>query len=208
MKKLGELLHEARLAKNISTHEAAGELLLKPEILEALEADNWQSLPEPAYVRGFIKNYADLLGLDSHRLLALYRGQYDEKKFPKKPSPYEGKKRLMFTPNKLAPLAFITAALIFLSYLLIQYTAILAVPKLQIYSPPDDSNTTASVIEVSGKTEKDVEVSIDGQLVSVDPSGNFNHELKLDEGKNIIEIVASKKLSPKAKETRVVRLSR
>lgn len=208
MKQLGELLREARLSQSISTHEAALELRLKPEILEALEKEDWKSLPDPAYVRGFIKNYSNFLKLDSARLLALYRGQYDEKKFPKRPSLIDAKKRLMFTPNKLSPLAFLMATVIFLSYLVIQYTSVLSAPKLVIYTPQDDTSTTASIIEISGNTEKDTTVSIDGQLVAVDSSGNFNYQLKLEEGKNIIEIVSSRRLSPKSKETRVVRLSR
>lgn len=208
MQKVGEIFQEARTAKNISIKKAAAGLLLKTEILEALEAGEWHSLPEPAYVRGFIKNYANLLGLDSNRLLALYRAEYDENKFPHKASPFKGKKRLMFTPNKLAPLAFILVTLVFLVYLAIQYTSVLSAPKLQIYTPQDDSNTTASVIEVSGNTEKEAAVSIDGELVAVDPSGNFRHQIKLQEGQNIIEIIASKRLSPKSKETRLIRLIR
>lgn len=208
MQKLGEILREARTSQNISTKKAAAELHLKPEILEALEEGDWQSLPEPAYVRGFIKNYADFLNLDTNRLLALYRAEFDENKFPHKVSPLKDKKRLMFTPNKLAPLAFICATIIFLAYLGTQYTSILAAPKLQIYTPQNDSNTTASVIEVSGNTEKDTTVSIDGELVAIDASGNFRHQIKLDEGQNIIEVIASKRLSPKSRETRVVRLTR
>ena len=208
MQKLGEIFQEARKAKNISIEKAASDLHLKPQILEALETGNWQQLPEPAYVRGFMKNYANLLSLDSNRLLALYRAEYDEKKFPHRVFPLKGKKRLMFTPNKLAPFAFITTTIIFLAYLTIQYASVLSAPKLEIYTPQDDSNTTASVIDISGITEKEATVSIDGELVAVDPTGNFRHQIKLDEGQNIIEIIASKRLSPKSKETRIIRLIR
>ncbi|OGD86436.1 hypothetical protein A2870_01020 [Candidatus Curtissbacteria bacterium RIFCSPHIGHO2_01_FULL_41_11] len=208
MQKLGEILREARSSKNKSVSNAAGELLIKPEFIEALESGDWQALPEPAYVRGFIKNYSNLLSLDANRLLALYRAEYDENKFPKKQSPLKGKKRLMFTPNKLTPLAFILTAIVFFVYLTIQYTSILAAPKLKIYTPPNDINTTASIVEVSGNTEADTAVSIDGELVAVDSSGDFRHQIKLDEGQNIIEIIASKRLSPKTKETRIIRLTR
>ena len=114
----------------------------------------------------------------------------------------------MFTPNLIPPITAAAAVIIFLSYLFVQYTSILSAPKVTINSPADDITTTASVIEVSGKTEKDTTISIDGELVPLDPSGNFNYQIKLQDGKNIIEIVASKRLSPKTKIKRVVRLSR
>ena len=206
MKKLGEILKETRLAKHLSQEEVASQLLLKKEIIEALEEGDWASLPDSAFTKGFIKNYASLLDLDAHRLLALYRAEYDERKFKHIPS--KTKRRLMFTPNFIPPITAAAAVIIFLSYLFIHYTSILSAPKVTINSPADDITTTASVIEVSGKTEKDTTISIDGELVPLDPSGNFNYQIKLQDGKNIIEIVASKRLSPKTKIKRVVRLSR
>ena len=206
MKKLGELLKETRTAKHISTEEVAKRLLLKKEQVEALENGNWAALPEAAYVKGFIKNYAHFLGLDSNHLLALHRAEYDEKKFTK--APRGKKRRLMFTPNLIGPLAALLAMLIFFGYLFIQYTSIASAPKVELYSPQDDITTTANIIEVSGKAEKETTVSIGGQLVPIDDLGNFTYQLPLSEGRNTIEIIASKKLSPKTKITRIVRLAR
>ena len=197
MKKLGELLKEARLKKRISQQEAAKNLLLKKEVIDALEA---------AYVKGFIKSYADFLGVDSTRLLALHRAEYDERKYEK--APPKAKRRLMFTPNLLAPITFVLAVLIFSAYLFAQYTQVLSAPKVEIYTPQNDITTTASVIEISGKTELETTVSIDGQLVPLDESGNFNYQIKLENGRNVIEIIGSKRLSPKTKIQRVIRLSR
>ena len=45
-------------------------------------------------------------------------------------------------------------------------------------------------------------------LDPVDAEGNFSYQLKLSDGQNIIEVIASKKLSPKSKVTKIVRLSR
>lgn len=206
MIKLGEILKETRIQKHLSQHEVASALLLKEEVIKALEEGDWASLPEAAYVRGFIKNYADFLGLDARRLLALHRAEYDERKYLKRPA--KTRRRLMFTPNLIVPTTVALAIIVFLAYLILQYTSILSAPRLEIYSPRDDITTTATVIEISGETEKDTTVSIDGQLVKVDESGNFNYQMKLKDGKNVIEIIASKRLSPKTKTTLVVRLSR
>lgn len=206
MKRVGEILKEQRQAQNLSIKKVARQLLLKEEVITALEEENWANLPEPAYIQGYIKNYAKLLDLDSTRLLALFRGEYDARKFtkPQKRQP----KRLMFTPNLIAPITLSVAIIIFVGYLLFQYTSILASPKLEIFTPSDDITTTAAIIEISGQTEKDATISIEGSLIPTDESGNFSYQIALVDGQNIIEIIASKRLSPKTRVTRTIRLSR
>lgn len=206
MKKLGEILKEQRVARHLSTEEVASELLFKKEVVQALEDGDWGALPEAATVKGFIKNYADLLELDSGHLLALHRAEYDERKYTTPQA--KRKRRLMFTPNLIPPLTFAIAAVTFFVYLAVQYTSILSAPKVEIYTPQNDITTAAAVIEVSGKAEEDTTVSIDGELVPIDESGNFNYQMKLEDGRNVIEVVASKRLSPKTKKTIVVRLGR
>lgn len=206
MRQVGEILREARETQHLSTRTVAKNLLLKEEVIFAIEEEDWAKLPEPAYIQGYIKNYAKLLGLDSTRLLALFRGQYDARKFAKTIAPR--KRRLMFTPNLIVPATLALAVAIFTLYLLFQSTAIAQAPKLEVATPQDDITTTATIIEIAGQTEKDATVSVDGQLISVDEFGNFSHQIALVEGQNIIEVIASKPLSPKTKVTRIIRLSR
>ncbi|GAA5335767.1 MULTISPECIES: RodZ domain-containing protein [Thermus] len=72
MCELGERLRRAREEKGLSLKEAAERLSLKVGVLEALEACRFEALPEPALVRGYLRRYARLLGLDPEPLLALY----------------------------------------------------------------------------------------------------------------------------------------
>lgn len=208
MKKAGEILRGERARQKMPIEKVASQLLIKKEHLQALEEGDWAKLPEPAYIKGFIKSYANLLGINPDYLLALVRREYDEKKFQAKTADFRHQKRLMFTPEKLTPAAFVVGLVIFVTYLFLQYTSIAKSPKLEITTPADDLTTTAAVIEVAGQTEEGTTVSVDGQLVLVDSSGKFFYQLKLEEGQNIIEIIASKRLSPKTRITRVVRLSR
>ncbi len=208
MSQVGELFSQRRKAKNVSLVKVSHDLLIKKEHLEAIEKGQWSILPEPTFTRGFIKNYAGYLGLDASKILALYRREYDEAKYPHKQSPLKNQKRLQLTPNKLATTMLILTAVVFVAYLLIQYFSILSAPKLEIFFPPDDSTTSIPVVAIDGKTEKEAIVAVNGQFVPVDDQGNFSHQYQLTEGRNTIEIIASKRLSPKSKVTRVVRLSR
>lgn len=68
----GELLRQSREASGLSLQEAATKLHLHQRIVEALEHDDEAQLPTPIYVRGYLRNYARLLGLDSAAVLAAY----------------------------------------------------------------------------------------------------------------------------------------
>lgn len=207
MNKFGELLTAARKKKRISLGRAAGDLVIKKEILESLEKEDWQDLPEQPYVQGYIKSYANYLNLDPEHVLAFYRREYDERKFPKEPPP-KSHRRFFITPNKLLNVVFTISILIFASYIIVQYSSVLSAPKLDIASPQNNEITSVPAVKISGQTEKDATVSVDGHFAPVDESGNFSYEYMLAEGKNTIEIIASFRLSPKNKQTRTVRLIR
>jgi len=208
MQNFGQLLTETRKKKKISFKKASEDLLIKKERLEALEKSEWEKLPEPAFVKGFLKSYAQYLSLDPEYILALYRREYDERDYPQEESPLKQEKRLMLTPNKVATLIFLTTVIALATYFFIQYLSILSAPHLNVFTPEDDITTNIQIVNVTGKTDNDTTVSINGNFVSVGTDGNFAYQLELTEGRNQIEIIASKRLSPKSKVIRLIRLSR
>lgn len=206
MESIGHKLQTERKKKNIALKKAAADLLIKVEILEALEKEEWQKLPHAPFIKGFIQNYAAYLGLDVDHTLALFRRAYDEKKYVQKDTSIKKIKPAIITPIRLINTAFILAVIVFVIYLGLQYFSILQSPKLEVITPEENAQTTIPIVKVAGKTEKEATISIDGNLIGVDQDGNFTTEVKLDSGKNIITIIATKKLSPKAKIQRTVRL--
>ena len=68
----GAHLRQAREAANISAGKIAASLLLDPKIIEALEADSFDRLPAPTFVRGYLRGYARLLGLPAGPILEMY----------------------------------------------------------------------------------------------------------------------------------------
>lgn len=206
MESIGQKLQTERKKKNIALKKAASDLLIKVEILEAIEREEWQKLPHAAFVKGFIQNYAAYLGIDVDHTMALFRRAYDEKKYIQKDTSIKKIKPAILTPIRLINTAFALAVIIFIIYLAFQYFSILQSPKLEVITPENDTQTSIPVVKVAGITEKEATVSIDGNLIGVDQDGNFTTEIKLDSGKNVITIIATKKLSPKAKIQRTVRL--
>ena len=207
METFGQTLENARTAKKISLKYASQKLLIKKDHLEALERQDWQKLPESTFVKGYITSYSKFLDLDVQKMLALYRREFDEKKFPKEENPKSQPKNLLITPKRIRNTVFFLAILGFIAYISVQYSSILSSSKLDLFQPPDDVTVSVPIIEISGKAESESQVSIDGEFVPIDQDGNFSYFYNLEEGQNMIEIIASKRLSPKTKITRTIRLT-
>lgn len=67
---LGKTLREAREHLGLSVADVANQIKFAPRQIEALEADDFQHLPEAAFLRGFIRSYAKILQLDAQTLLS------------------------------------------------------------------------------------------------------------------------------------------
>ena len=208
MNKVGGIFSSARKSKRISVKKASEDLLISRENLEAIEKSDWQNLPEPPFARGFIRSYAEYLGLDVEHTLALFRREYDEVKYQGKKTAVSFKKRFYLTPARFASFLTIAAILAFVVYLVLQYLSVLSSPKLEVNSPSEDLTTSIPAVAISGKTEKGATVAVNGEFIAVNQDGAFSYQLVLTEVRNEIEIVASKKLSPKSREVKVVRLIR
>ena len=70
---LGAALRHTRLARKLHTKEAANALHLPVAVIEAMEADDFDQLGAPIYVRSYLTRYADLLDLPRETVLARYR---------------------------------------------------------------------------------------------------------------------------------------
>ena len=62
---LGRLLEEKRNAHSFSVAYVASQTLLNEDAIRALEEEKFDGLPSPVFVRGYIRTYAKLLGIDA-----------------------------------------------------------------------------------------------------------------------------------------------
>lgn len=65
---IGQLLAKAREEKGLSLAEVSGKTLIRATILKAIEEGDDRPLPEPVYIRGFIRRFGDLVGLNGMEL--------------------------------------------------------------------------------------------------------------------------------------------
>ena len=65
---IGSILEKKRLEKGLSLKEVEQATKIRTRYLEGLEREDPTVLPDPVYARGFLKTYANFLGLDGERL--------------------------------------------------------------------------------------------------------------------------------------------
>lgn len=70
---LGAVLSATREQHQLSIDDVSSHLRLSPRQIMALESNDFAALPEAMITRGFIRNYARLLGIDAEPLLQAYR---------------------------------------------------------------------------------------------------------------------------------------
>lgn len=68
----GQRLHEARMRARLSAQQVAEMLHLSIQQIAALEENDFARLPGPTYVRGYLRNYAQLLGLPPQEIVESY----------------------------------------------------------------------------------------------------------------------------------------
>ncbi len=72
MDRLGEYLKRERKLRGISLREVSDFTKVPVNLLRAIEDDDYDSLPHPTYVRGFIRAYCKCLGLDENDAILQY----------------------------------------------------------------------------------------------------------------------------------------
>ncbi len=69
MFEIGNTLREARLRKGLGILECEDQTKIRAKYLRALEDEEFDALPSGTYVRGFLRTYAEFLGLDAQLVI-------------------------------------------------------------------------------------------------------------------------------------------
>ncbi len=71
---VGQRLRAARMARQLTIEEVAGQLHLQVRHLDALEEQDLSRLPGPSYICGYLRSYAKFLHLPSNEIVENYPG--------------------------------------------------------------------------------------------------------------------------------------
>jgi cytoskeleton protein RodZ len=82
MFEIGSSLRSARERRKLELADVEGATHIRTKYLQALEDERFDVLPGPAYVKGFLRTYADHLGLDGQQFVAEYNARFPTAEAP------------------------------------------------------------------------------------------------------------------------------
>jgi hypothetical protein len=204
MKDLGQILKSQRKKRKLTYDKVYALAKIHPKYLGALENNDYSVFDGELHARGFLKIYADLLGLDVEKVLALWRREYGhevvgssvERRVPSG-GLHKLKDGFSLSADRLFWVAVSIVFLAFFGYIYRSYKTYQGPPDLTINFPEDNSVVTGSLVDVSGSTDIDSTVLVNGDNLLLKPDGSFLTSLRLREGVNTISIVSINKLDKK-----------
>jgi cytoskeletal protein RodZ len=208
MRTIGQLLKETREAKLYTLDDVEKHTKIRKELLTALEEDNYAKLPPLTFIQGFVKNYGKFLGLESNKLMAVLRRDFEASKHP--PQVLESfsrpltKKRIFITPSRLIGAVVAVIVVSFFAYLWFEYHSFVGAPELAVNSPTQGQTVEVTSISVEGKTDPEAKLTVNDQEVGLDNQGNFKEEVKLSSSVNNISVVSTSKFGQATKIERTV----
>ena len=89
MFELGSSLREARVRRGVELAQVAAETRIRTPYLQALEDERFELLPGSVYGKGFLRAYADYLGLESQLFVEEYNARFSAGEAPAAPPQLE-----------------------------------------------------------------------------------------------------------------------
>src|SRR3989344_4498802 len=169
MRTVGTILKEAREAKGWSIEKISRETKIKEKFLFALEESDWSALPNLTVASGFVRSYAQVVGVDPELTTALIR-----RDFPPTASTAKAKEQPLgghriWTPQNTVAAALIIVVLLIALYLGRQYFLFVAPPSLKV-----ETQTRGNEIVISGKTAPNSTVEVNSRSILLEKDGTFS----------------------------------
>lgn len=202
MRTVGEILKEAREKKGFSFAEVSEATKIRVNFLQVLEENKFNKIVEATVVKGFIKNYAEYLGLSSRAVLAVFRRDFAENAkgqiLPRGAYEPLDKKGFSWNPKMTVILVLGILVLMTIAYFFLNFLSMMGDPPLKIALPLDGLAVQESSVRLEGRTDPDASVFINNEIVNLSAEGRFKKEVFLSLGDNKIKVEA---ISRRGKKT-------
>lgn len=192
MMRTSSLLKTTRLDKEYELADISKKLKVPVRYLVAIENEDIKNFPQEPYCSLIIKDYADYLGLKGQEILSFFRRDFETRRKSKSVQ----KNNFSFTPQLTFKISILIIVLGFIFYLTFEYIKFNRPPKLKINWP---ENVSGENFDLSGITDPDSTVKINGDLIIVDNKGDFQKKIQTGSQEEIKISVESQ--SPSGKTT-------
>lgn len=200
---LGDYLSQVRIQLNMDIKTVSLVTSIKPAYLELIEAGNWAALPGDVYIRGFLKSLANIYNVQEQLLIDQYDKEHGFGQV-KKPMARGRGFEFNFTPKTVIIGVTIILSLALAGYVIAQVSSVLTPPLLELSDPGSDATIQGNSIIFSGRAEIGADVFINDQAVLTDKNGEFNENVILSQGVNVVEVMVRNKFNKESKITRSI----
>lgn len=199
---LGPRLIQARSQREASIADAELATKVAGKYLTALEHGRYHELPADVYVTGFVRRYAEWLELDASEAISQYRSERSlaHASAPKlhrattqnvvRTRQALATRHALITPERFIGLVVSAFVLTFVGYLWFQVKSFAAAPELTVAQTVDNEVVKVDTLTLSGTTDAQATLAVNGEIVPVDPTGKFIATIHLVDGVNTIELRA------------------
>lgn len=194
---LAEKLKRVREQHGISLSEISKATKIRKVYLEKIEEGKYDQLPADVYIKGFLRGYADYIGLDIKEVLKQYEKERGVLSNIKKTKTDDGEQNRLrrfrlpmvtITPRMATAVFFGVLVFAGFMYFYKEIGKLSETPRLVVMQPTSDTSISGSSIDVTGVTDKENKVTINGQPIYVNDSGQFKETLSLQKGLNSISV--------------------
>jgi len=202
---LGEILRVEREIRGLSQDDIAKKVGIHKKYIAILENNDYQNFPPDVYIIGFIKRFARALNIDEKKILEIYNKEKNIQNISRSKTiklPNITKKFSFKLDSKLLTLLII--AIIFIGsiiYIGYQIFSINTAPTINIEQPQNNITTTENSIHLKGFVKPiSAELKINDNLINLNENGNFEQEIFLKPGLNVIEIISTNRFGKQTKK--------
>lgn len=193
---LGEKLRLLRQDAGCTLEELAGRTKIPVHYLRRLEREEYEKLPPPVYIRGFLQRWASVTGGDADALAQQF-GRENRFLVATSQAHCAGPSlpmRFVFTLKHIGLALGGAVALVLVGYFYYNQIVAANVPQVEITSPMDVSSVSSRrVVELAGNTRSVTHLTLNDQEVPLKDDGTFAHAFVLSDGPNTISLIAEGK---------------
>lgn len=209
---IGQALQIERQNKRVTLERLAEITSIRLDYLQALENNDFGQLPTAAYVKGFIRAYAQHLSIDAKPFIALLRRDYKETNkgnlIPREFIKSYRTRKIIWRPITWLSIGLVLFIGVIICYLGIQWFRATRPPSLVITSPVSRSIVSEEVM-VEGYSDSDAVITVNDQPVALQPNGSFQTTIRFPvDGVGIISVIATDRRGKSTEEMLTVTVQR
>ena len=196
---IAQELKNVRQKNKLTKQTVADKININIKYIEAMENGHFDKLPEGVYGKNFIREYMRFLGINTEMINDMENTETKKKLLKKQKRLFSikapGIRYFIALPKIIKNIIITVLILICVSYLVYYINNIVSPPKILIIYPQKDQIIKKNNITIIGKTEPEINITINNKKILLSDKGNFSENINLNTGINVITIVGQKKYS-------------